>query len=455
MKVAVIGTGYVGLVSGVCLAEKGHEVTCVDLDAAKVARINAGDPPIYELGLEELLKRNVERGSLRATTSLAEAMEGAEISLIAVGTPFEGDAIDLKYIRAVAAEIGAELRDHTGHHTVVVKSTVVPGTTEDVVLPILEEASGKRAGVDFGVGMNPEFLREGEAVEDFMEPDRIVLGGIDQASIDALDRLYAVFPDVDKVRTSPRTAEMIKYTANSLLATLISFSNEIGNLCARVGVDVVETMAGVHLDKRLSPILGNGTRVSPASLTYLAAGCGFGGSCFPKDVKALIAYGRETGSPMDLLESVIRVNEAQPAKMLELLGRHFPDLAGRRIAVLGMAFKPGTDDIRESPSLPVTHALIEAGARVTAYDPIARHEAEKVFGNRIAFRDDLGAAIDGAEAILLMTRWPEFEVLPKLLEGHPAPPLVVDGRRMLPKDAFARYEGIGLRSGPETATGRG
>lgn len=444
MKVAVIGTGYVGLVSGVCLAEKGHEVTCVDLDAAKVARINAGDPPIYELGLETMLKRNVERGSLRATTSLAEAMQGAEISLIAVGTPFEGEAIDLKYVRAVAAEIGAQLRDYPGHHTVVVKSTVVPGTTEDVVLPILEEASGKRAGRDFGVGMNPEFLREGEAIKDFMEPDRIVLGGIDAASIAALDRLYAVFPDTDKIRTTPRTAEMIKYTANSLLATLISFSNEIGNLCAEAGVDVVEAMAGVHLDKRLSPILDGGTRVSPASLTYLAAGCGFGGSCFPKDVRALIAYGRETGSAMDLLEAVIRVNEAQPARMLEMLRRHLPDLRNRRIAVLGMAFKPGTDDIRESPSLPVTYALLEAGARVSAYDPIARHEAEKVFGDRIAFRDDLGAAIDGAEAILLMTRWPEFEALPALLEGHPAPPLVIDGRRMLPKDAFPRYEGIGL-----------
>jgi UDPglucose 6-dehydrogenase len=445
MRVAVIGTGYVGLVSGVCFAAKGHHVTCVDLDADKVARINAGDPPIHEADLEKLLKATLGQGRLRATTDLAAAIEAAEISLIAVGTPFEGSAIDLRYIRSVAAEIGAALRAKPNYHTVVVKSTVVPGTTEDVVLPILEQASGKRAGPDFGVGMNPEFLREGEAIADFMAPDRIVLGGIDARSIAALDALYAAFPEVDKLRTGPRTAEMIKYAANALLATLISFSNEIGNLCARVGVDVVEAMAGVHLDKRFSPIMADGRRISPASLTYLAAGCGFGGSCFPKDVKALIAYGEAAGAPMELLGSVIAVNEAQPAKMLEMLKRHYPDLAGRRIAVLGMAFKPGTDDIRESPALPVTARLLEEGAVVTSYDPVARYEAEKVFGTAVAFRDDLAAAVGGAEAILVMTRWPQFETLPALLKDAVPPPLVIDGRRMLPKAALPRYEGIGLK----------
>ena len=443
MKVSVIGTGYVGLVSGVCLAAKGHEVVCVDMDATKVARINAGDPPIYELGLEDLLKRHIGQ-NLRATTDLAQAVADSEISLIAVGTPFDGSAIDLSYIREVARQIGAVLRNKTAYHVVIVKSTVVPGTTEETVLPILEEASGKRAGPGFGVGMNPEFLREGEAINDFMEPDRIVLGGIDERSIAALDELYAGFPDVDKVRTNPRTAEMIKYTANSLLATLISFSNEIGNLCAQVGVDVVEVMEGVHLDKRLSPILADGTRVNPASLTYLAAGCGFGGSCFPKDVKALIAYGENEGHSMALLKSVIHVNEAQPQKMLALLHKHFPDLKGRRITVLGMAFKPGTDDIRESPSLPVTRQLLEAGAVVTGFDPIAREEAYKVFGDTVAFREDLADALSDAEAVLLMTRWPEFEQLPELVKNLAAPPLVIDGRRMLARKALSRYEGIGL-----------
>lgn len=444
MKVSVIGTGYVGLVSGVCLASLGHQVSCVDVDQAKVDRINAGDPPIYEVGLEALLKRTIGR-TLRATTDLRQAVLDSEISLIAVGTPFDGEAIDLKYIRAVAAEIGAVLKEKAGYHTVVVKSTVVPGTTEDVVLPILEDASGKRAGVDFGVGMNPEFLKEGEAIADFMNPDRIVLGGIDERSLAALEALYAVFPEVDKLATNPRTAEMIKYTANALLATLISFSNEIGNLCARVGVDVTEAMAGVHLDKRFSPILDDGTRVRPAFLTYLAAGCGFGGSCFPKDVKALIAYGKAADSPMDLLDAVIRVNAAQPEKMLGMLKNHYADIAGRRIAVLGMAFKPGTDDIRESPALPVTQNLLAEKAIVTCYDPIARHEAEKVFGDQVAFHEDLHKAIADVDAILIMTRWQHFDALPAMLKDAPAPPLVIDGRRMLEKTALPRYEGIGLR----------
>lgn len=443
MKVSVIGTGYVGLVSGVCLAARGHEVTCVDLDASKVSQINAGDPPIHEAGLASLLTETVGRG-LQASIDLAAAVRDTELSLIAVGTPFDGSAIDLGYIRAVAAEIGAALRDKDNYHVVVVKSTVVPGTTEEVVLPILEATSGKRAGENFGVGMNPEFLREGEAITDFMHPDRIVLGGIDARTLDAMAGLYASFSNIDVLRTTPRTAEMIKYTTNALLATLISFSNEIGNLCAEVGTDVVEVMAGVHLDKRLSPIRPDGERVRPAALTYLAAGCGFGGSCFPKDVKALIAHGKSVGLPMALLDAVIGVNKAQPMRMLDLLARHLgPDLAGRRVTVLGMAFKPGTDDIRESPSLPVTQALLDAGVEVTAFDPIAIHEARRKFP-ALTFAPTLAEAVAGAEAVLVMTRWPEFAELPALLAERAAMPLVIDGRRMFRKDALPRYDGIGL-----------
>lgn len=443
MKVSIIGTGYVGLVSGVCLAAKGHEVVCVDMDAEKVALINAGEPPIYEIGLKDLLKQHIGR-NLFATTDLYHAVSNSDMSLIAVGTPFDGSAIDLRYIHEVAREIGTVLRDKIAYHVVIVKSTVVPGTTEDSVLPIIEKASGKRAGLDFGLGMNPEFLREGEAINDFMEPDRIVLGGIDESTIAAMDDLYSAFPDVYKVRTNPRTAEMIKYTTNSLLATLISFSNEIGNLCAQVGVDSVEVMEGVHLDKRLSPILDNGTRVYPALLTYLKAGCGFGGSCFPKDVKALIAHGENKGCSMALLKSVIFVNEAQSNQMLALLYKHYPDVEGLQVTVLGMAFKPGTDDIRESPSLPVTQRLLEAGAIVTCYDPIARDETEKYFGNRIIFTNELEYSISNATVVLLMTCWPEFHRLAELICTSENTPLVIDGRRFLDKSGFSRYEGIGL-----------
>lgn len=444
MKVSVVGTGYVGLVSGVCLAAKGHQVICVDVDQTKVDKINKGIPPIYEAGLEELLQQNIGT-NIVATTDLRQAVMDTEISLIAVGTPFDGNEIDLKYIKLVSEQIGTVLKDKDAYHVVVVKSTVVPGTSDGVVLPILEQASGKKAGADFGVGMNPEFLKEGEAIPDFMYPDRIVLGGIDERSQDALAELYAIFEGVDKIRTNTRTAEMIKYTANSLLATLISFSNEIGNLCATVGVDVVEAMHGVHLDKRFTPILENGERVFPSMVTYLAAGCGFGGSCFPKDVKALIAYGNNAGSPMKLLESVIEVNANQPEKMIEMLKKHLPNLEGAKVAVLGMAFKPGTDDIRESPAIPVAQTLLNEKAIVTSYDPIARLEAEKVFGDSVDFRDDLKEAIAGVDAILVMTRWQHFQQIPELLAGLENPPLVIDGRRMLEKTSVPRYEGIGLK----------
>lgn len=445
MKVSVIGTGYVGLVSGVCLADRGHRVTCVDVDRAKIDLIRKGVPPIHEEGLEALLARNLG-STLEATTELTEAVRTTDLSIIAVGTPFDGDEIDLSYIREAARQIGAALREKDGYHVVVVKSTVVPGTSDDVVLPALEETSGKRAGVDFGVGMNPEFLREGEAVSDFMQPDRIVLGGLDARTLEQMGELYASFEGVDVIRTTNRTAEMIKYASNSLLATLISFSNEVGNLCASLGdIDIVDVMKGVHLDKRFSPILPDGTRITPGFTTYLAAGCGFGGSCFPKDVKALVSHGKQAGSPMEVLDAVIRVNERQPAEVLRLLGKHYPKLEGMRAAVLGLAFKPGTNDMRESPAIPVVQALQAGGAFVQAYDPIAREEAERVFApNNLVYSESLEAAVEDVDAVLLMTRWDEFAGLSALLRGREPQPLVVDGRRMLEKLEFSRYEGIGV-----------
>lgn len=445
MKVSIIGTGYVGLVTGVCLAEKGHQVVCVDVDEAKVSKINQAIPPLYERGLAELLKKNIHV-NLRATTDLHTAVLETDLSMIAVGTPFEDGEIDLRYIREVSGQIGWALREKSSYHVVVVKSTVVPGTTTEVVLPILEEYSGKKAGADFGVGMNPEFLREGEAIQDFMTPDRIVLGGVDEKTINTLEELYSVFEGVDKLRTTPKTAEMIKYAANSLLATMISFSNEIANLGATLGgIDVVEVMQGVHLDKRLSPIMPDGARVVPAFTTYLAAGCGFGGSCFPKDVKALISHGQRAGSPMLILDAVIQVNEQQPHQILALLNKHFSSLKGVRLAILGLAFKPGTDDMRESPAIPIIKNLLAHGAEIKAYDPVARHEAQKLFGHQqITYCEDLSQTIQEVEAVVLLTRWEEFKHLPELLANLEPQPLFVDGRRMVDKRHVARYEGIGL-----------
>lgn len=445
MKVSVLGTGYVGLVTGVCLSEKGHSVSCVDIDPDKVQKTNQGIPIIHEEGLALLLKKNVG-DRFCATTDLRQAVLNSDLSIIAVGTPFNGDEIDLRYIQEVSKQIGVALREKATYHVVVVKSTVVPGTTQEVVLPLLEKFSGKKAGADFGLGMNPEFLREGVAVEDFMAPDRIVLGGIDERTLDALEDLYRVFDGVDKVRTTPKTAEMIKYTANSLLATMISFSNEIGNLCAGLGgIDVVDVMRAVHLDKRLCPILADGRRIVPQFTTYIEAGCGFGGSCFPKDVKALIAHGQKAGKSMSLLQSVIRVNEEQPRQVIEILNRQFSTLKGLRLAILGLAFKPGTDDMRESPAIPIVKELLAAGARIRAFDPVAKTEAEKIFGaQQINYCEQLGDALDGADAVVLLTRWEEFAKLPDLLAGREPQPLVVDGRRMIDKKRLQRYTGIGI-----------
>jgi UDPglucose 6-dehydrogenase len=442
MKVSIVGTGYVGLVSGVCLAHVGHDVTCVDLDADKVDAINGGRSPIHEEGLDELL-HGVVGDRFRATTDLAAAVAATEVTILAVGTPFGEDRIDLGQIVAAAEQIGTALADLDRYHVVVVKSTVVPGTTEEVVGPAIERTSGRQLGRNVGLAMNPEFLREGVAVEDCLEPDRIVLGGIDERTLDVLSELYAVFEQVPILRVDPRTAEMVKYTSNALLATLISFSNEIGNLCAELGTDVAAVLEGVHLDRRLSPVV-DGERVSPGILAYLGAGCGFGGSCFPKDVKALVAHGETAGVPMRILRSVLDVNEGQPDVLVDRLRRHL-DPAGTRIAVLGTAFKPGTDDVRESPALKVVPALRAAGADVVVHDPIALDNFRAaVDDDGVEYTDDLAAAIDGVDAAVLITSWPQYAALPQLLAGRDT--LVVDGRRMLDPTAVDRYDGIGYPS---------
>lgn len=447
MRLSVIGTGYVGLVSGVCLAHLGHDVECVDIDAAKVERINGGECPIHEDGLADLMA-DVLGTRFKATTDLATAVAQSDLTLIAVGTPFGEDRIDLAQIRSAAQSVGEALRAKEGYHVVAVKSTVVPGTTEDVVRPILERTSGKIAGPDFGVGMNPEFLREGVAVADFLHPDRIVIGGNDDRALERMSDLYDVFDGVEVMRTTPKTAEMIKYTANSLLATLISFANEVANLSASVGVDVVDVMAGVHLDHRFSPILDDGSRVRPASLTYLEAGCGFGGSCFPKDVKALAAHAKTAGVDAPILNGALQVNEDQPARFIEpvlwALDR------GAKVTVLGAAFKPNTDDVRESPTLRIVPALQAAGLEVTLHDPIALTNAKEFLGAEITYEPDLSRALDGADAVVLVTSWPDYAEVPQLIAGATPPPLVADGRRMYAPESVQRYVGVGYPAGDIT-----
>lgn len=442
MKVAIVGTGYVGLVAGACLAEIGHDVTCIDVDITKVEAINDGRAPIHELGLPELLTRHVP-GSLRATTDLDAAVRQASVTMIAVGTPFDGERIDLSYIREATRQIGEALRGGTAPHVVVVKSTVVPGTTVDVVTPIIATASGR---ADIAVAMNPEFLREGVAVADFMAPDRIVVGAADELAFAMLEELYAPLNAPDVMHTSATTAELIKYASNGLLATLISFSNDIANLAVELrDVDVVDVMRGVHLDGRISPVI-DGKRVTPKVTTYLEAGCGFGGSCFPKDVKALVSHGVLNGVPMPVLDGVLQTNARQPLRVLDLIMRGVADIATARVAVLGIAFKEGTDDIRESASLPVVDALVAAGTDVVVHDPQAGEGARSRWGDSVQVATDIDGAVTDADVVVVMTRWPEYRTLPAVLTRLGSSPLVVDARRLLEPGSVTRYAGIGRRA---------
>lgn len=425
MKISVIGSGYVGSVTAACFAEVGHEVICVDIDKKKMDKINEGIPPIYEEGLEELLKKYSGKG-LTATTDYESAIMKTDISFICVGTPSAEDgSIDLSIVRAATASIGAVLAKKERYHVVVVKSTVVPETTEKFVLPLLEETSGKVAGKDFGVAMNPEFLREGKAVYDFMNPDKIVVGAIDQKSGDLVSELYHTFK-CEVTRTSPSTAEMIKYANNSLLATKISFANEIGNICKKLKINTYEVMEAVGKDSRISP-------------RFLNSGAGFGGSCFPKDVKALIGKAKEIGYSPVLLESVIDVNEKQPILMVEILQKKIGNLEGRKVAVLGLAFKNETDDIRESRAIPVIAELLRLGAKISAYDPMAIENMRRIFPT-VEYFGKSRDALQGADACLVMTEWEEFKQLDSEFEAMKEK-VVIDGRKVI-KSKNIDYEGL-------------
>lgn len=448
MKISVVGTGYVGLVLGAGLASIGHEVVCIDADNTKVRLVSAGTSPIYEEGLDELLKKVINLKKFSATTDLKLAVQNTDVTFICVGTPASEDGtIDLSQIKAASAQIGAALRNKSSYHLVVVKSTVIPGTSSGVVLPIIKETSRKESS-EFGICMNPEFLREGKAVEDFLNPDRIVIGELDRKSGDILAEAYAIL-HVPILRASLETAETIKYTSNALLATLISYSNEIANICETVpNVDVADVLNAVCLDKRLNPTF-NGKPVNPGILVYLIAGCGFGGSCLPKDVNALVSFSRERGYDPKLLASVLSINEKRPVHLVDLAEKELGSLTSKRIAVLGLAFKPDSDDLRDSPAIPIINDLIRRGATVAAYDPCAMKEAKKYFqGVDLELCQSLRESIKGADACILVTKWNEFSAItPELLLEEMRQPVFIDGRRFLNIKDFKgkiRYIGVGL-----------
>ena len=412
MKISVVGGGYVGLITGACLAEKGHNVIIIDIDKKKIDAINSGRPPIYEKGLEELLVRNSGKNLLASTGY--ESVRDSEISIICVGTPMgEDGSADLKYIVSAAESIGRELKNSCSYHVVTVKSTVPPGTTSDVVIPAVRITSENNPNIGFA--MNPEFLREGIAVDDFMNPDRIVIGSDDKKSGDLLESLYSGF-NARILRTGLVSAEMIKYASNSFLAAKISFSNEVGNICKSLGIDVYEVMEGVGLDHRISP-------------NFLNAGCGFGGSCFPKDVSALVHLAKSKGVDPVLLRSVLKVNEVQPLLIIDILKKHLGDLNGKRIAVLGLAFKGDTDDIRDSRAVPAIERLMAEKADVHAFDPMANENMKDVFPE-ITYHDSAAGALENADGCLVMTEWPEFSRLDKEFDKMKKR-VIIEGRRIL------------------------
>jgi UDPglucose 6-dehydrogenase/GDP-mannose 6-dehydrogenase len=447
MKICIIGTGYVGLVTGVCLAAKGHQVVCVDKDGLIVERLNEGEPHFYEDGLASLLQAERQTGRFCATTNLLDGLTDAEIVMIAVGTPSLEGRIDLTSIRDVAREIGRYIGQIDHHISVVVKSTVLPTTTDSVVKGDIEAASGKRFP-EFGLGMNPEFLREGCAIADFMEPDRIVLGYEDQTTLDRLQRLYAPWR-AEKLAIPTRTAELLKYANNTMLACQISAMNEIANLAASIGdIDIMDVVAGITLDKRWNPILADGKRAAPQILSYLVPGCGFGGSCFPKDVQALRSQGEALGLPMRMLNAVLDVNDAQPDQVATILRRELGDLKDRVVLLLGLAFKPGTDDARESASLKISEKLLLDGCRVKAHDPKATENFQRLAGPSspaFSFTPDWQSEVAAAEIIIIATAWPEYhDILSHDLAGK----TLFDGRRMFTADqlpAGALYLTIGRR----------
>lgn len=429
MNLSIVGSGYVGTTIAACFADLGHCVTNVDIDESIVERINRGEAPIHEPGLDDLVS---EYGGdrLRATTDYDAVCE-TDVTFLALPTPSRDDGgIDLGAMKAGAKSLGETLRKKDGDHLVVVKSTVVPGTTEETLAPILADASGKELGEDLHVAMNPEFLREGSAVEDFRTPDKVVFGTDSEA---ATDRLGAVFEpllestdDTAVVETGTREAEMIKYANNAFLASKVSLVNELGNVCKEYGVDAYEVADAIGLDDRI------GER-------FLRSGVGWGGSCFPKDVAALVAAARDVGYEPSLLEAAVEVNDKQPERLLDLLESHV-EVAGKRIAVLGLSFKPGTDDVRNSRAIPVLEGLLERDAEVVAYDPVAAENMRERFP-KIEYADSAADALEDAHGAVVVTDWDEFAVLDEEFDAM-AEPVVVDGRRIIERRDGITYEGL-------------
>lgn len=437
MKIAVVGTGYVGLVSGTCFAEMGNNVVCVDIDKNKIDNLNRGIMPIYEPGLEDMVKKNSREGRLKFTTDLNAALDGLELLFCAVGTPPAGDgSADLSYVLELASQIGRGIKDYI---LVVTKSTVPVGTADLVRKAIKKELEKRGEDIKFDVASNPEFLKEGNAVKDFMSPDRVVVGTDSERAKQLLTLLYKPFL-INNFRVmfmDIPSSEMTKYASNAMLATRISFMNDIANLCERVGADITQVRAGMGGDGRI----GN---------KFLYAGIGYGGSCFPKDIRALIKTGEENGVEMSLLKAVEHVNNNQKKILYNKFLKHYKgDITDKKVAIWGLAFKPETDDMRDAPSLDIINALLMSGCKISAYDPIAMDSAKRIFkSDLISYTDDMYEAVKGADVLMLLTEWKQFR-MPEWgdIKRTMRTPYILDGRNIYDRDYMLSlgfsYEGIG------------
>ena len=435
MNIAIVGTGYVGLVSGTCFAEMGAHVTCVDVDAQKIEKLKNGIMPIYEPGLEELVKRNVEFERLSFTTDLTEVLDDVEVVFSAVGTPPDEDgSADLKYVLAVARQFGQNINKYT---ILVTKSTVPVGTAKKVKAVIQEELKKRGVDVPFDVASNPEFLKEGSAIKDFMSPDRVVVGTESEKAKEVMTRLYKPFliNNFRVIFMDIPSAEMTKYAANAMLATRISFMNDIANLCERVGANVDSVRKGIGTDSRIGS-------------KFLYAGCGYGGSCFPKDVKALMHTGIDAGYHMEVIEAVERVNEKQKSVVYDKIIKAAGSVKGKTVAIIGLSFKPETDDMREAPALVVIDRLLKDGATIRVFDPVAMDECKRRIGDSVTYCKNMYDAADGADVFALMTEWrqfrmPSWNVIQKVMNGN----IVVDGRNIYDRAELEDYGFVYTRIG--------
>ena len=426
MRISILGSGYVGLCTGVGFALKGNEVICLDIDRQKVDAINSGKAIIEESGLQEAMGKVGKK--LTATTDIATAVASSSVTFVCVGTPsMEDGGVDTKYLEKAAEEIGAAIKNIGTFHVVVIKSTVPPGIIEEKLAPIIEKSSGKTAGAGFGVCVNPEFLSEGTALKDFMEPDRIVIGANDKKSGDIVEKLYDDF-NAPIVRTDTKTAEMIKYASNSFLAAKITMINEIGNICKKLGIDTYEVAKGVGYDRRI----GN---------KFLNSGIGFGGSCFSKDVQALHNHAKHLGYDPKILYDILEFNKKQRMKIIEMLASKLQNLHGKQIAVLGLAFKANTDDIRDSPAIDIISELVRKGCSIAAYDPKARKNFEKIISG-IKYTDSTQEAINGADACVILTDCDEFKNLEEKDFSSMKSKIIIEGRRILDRNRVKNFDGV-------------